>query len=271
MHHDDVVLVSHHRRIDAALRSGLRHRRPVKRLTGSRIEADEAAIAAGGKEHPLSPHETEPRMRERIVLGKLSRRTRPDEFTRLFIESVEAIAGRTVCAPRRRDPAGDDQILVDERRGCPVVREGHASEFFHHRMLPQNFSIRGQCHENPRAVLTVNITRLRIHGRRGIRIAQVNDIAQKVVEQLFPQHLPRFRIEAGHAFLQIGTLAQITHDEEPAIREHRDRLPRKIRGPQRRLRIDFHRQSLLERNTRLQRPAPVEPPRNAARLSFRGR
>ena len=126
-------------------------------------------------------------------------------------------------------------------------------------MLPKQLAVRGERHEKSRAVLDVNVARLGIDRRAGIRVAQINDVAQEVVEELLPEHLARLRIEAGHAFLQLRAFAEIAHDVELAVGDHGRRLAGKIRRPQRLLCVDFFGQSFLERNAGLKRTAPIQP------------
>ena len=139
------------------------------------------------------------------------------------------------------------------------LRKGEPAIFLHQRMLPEPPPVGGESRQDALRALHVHVAGLRIDGRAARGIAQVDRVAQKIVVERLPKLPPAFRVEARHPLLQIGPLANITHRVEPALRQHRRRLARVIRHPQRLLGAHLLRQARLPRHARLLRAPPTQP------------
>src|SRR5712692_743440 len=103
--------------------------------------------------------------------------------------------------PVRRDPARNDQIAVDERRGGPAVGESEPAKFLHHRVLPEELAVGRERSEYPLRSLEINVPGFWIDRGAGSGVAQIDGVTQKIAVALLPQFGAGFRVETGQDFL----------------------------------------------------------------------
>src|SRR5207245_2314442 len=108
---DLVILVDEQRRIN----TGLKQRHSPERVARARVDAYHTAVARGRKENTPAPEKSQVRMRIRIVPRTISWIGCPNDFARLFLESIKAIRRGPLRAPVSGDATRDDQIAVDDR------------------------------------------------------------------------------------------------------------------------------------------------------------
>jgi hypothetical protein len=167
-----------------------------------------------------------------------------------------------VRAPVGGDAARDDEVAVNHRRCGACVRESEPPELLHERAFPEQFPLRREPGENALRALHEDVARFRVNRRRRRCVAQINRVAQKIVEQLLPEFLARLGVETRHALLQIRPLAEVTHDVEPPVGDDGRGLAGKLRAPERVLRINAVGQPRFARHAALFRPAPRQPAAN---------
>src|SRR6185436_19171963 len=107
----------------------------------------------------------------------------------------------------------------------------------------------------------IYVARLAVHRRRADRIAVVNDVAEKVVEAMFPKFLSALGFETNQHFLQVGSFAIVAPGVQFAIGDDRRAASRKLVRPEMVLAADLPLvgQMRLRRSSVLLRPTPVEP------------
>src|SRR2546423_15668295 len=97
--------------------------------------------------------------------------------------------------------------------------------------MPVRLAIRVERRKNSLRALHIDVPGFFINGRAGSGIAQINGVTQKIVAAPAPEQLATLGIKTRNSLLQIGPLAQITHDVKFTIGDHRRALPREIRYP----------------------------------------
>ena len=209
---DDLVLVTNHRRVDAALGARLGNRHTPERLARASVDGEQRAVPARRVKHALALPEVQIRIGECVVLGPVPGRALPHQLARFFVERVKAVSRRPVSAPGAGDAARDDQVPVDHRRGRARVRKGQPAKLLHHRSLPEQLAVRREAHQQALRALHVHIARLGVYCGRRVRVPQIDDVAQEIILPMVPEHFARFRVEARHDFLQVGPFAQVTVD-----------------------------------------------------------
>src|SRR5205823_4671863 len=124
--------------------------------------------------------------------------------------------------------------------------------------VPEWFAIGSKGGQDALRPLHENITGFRIYRRARSSIALVDCIAEKIVVEVLPKLLAGFGIETSDSFLHVRAGAEIAHNVQLAIGNHRRGLPRKVGHPERLLDHDTIRQVFFQRSAILLRSAPTE-------------
>src|SRR5207244_7568548 len=104
-----------------------------------------------------------------------------------------------------------------------------------------------------------HIAGFRIHSRAGSGIALINRITEKIVVEPLPKLLPALRIETSNPFPHVRAGAEIAHNVQLAVGNHRCGLARKVGHPEGLLDHDTIGQVFFERSAALLRSAPTQP------------
>ena len=126
---------------DVGVEAAVRELEAPDGFAGAGVDAGDVAAAGADIEDAMAAEIAEDWRAHGIVNRVGARRAGPDEHAGAFFERVVAVAGRAVRSPVGGDGFRVQEIPIRDERSGAAVRKREAAEFFHHRALPDDFSV----------------------------------------------------------------------------------------------------------------------------------
>ena len=98
-------------------------------------------------------------------------------------------------------------------------------------MLPKLLAVRREGREDTLGELNKDVAGLRIDGRAGSRVAEVNGVRKKIRLPMLPQHFAGIRVVAAHRLQKVRPFGKESVDGQVAIGDHGRAFTREIGCP----------------------------------------